>query len=37
MVQPPAADRKKDRHRLAILDSLYMGVMIIEPKAHVIV
>lgn len=37
MVQPPAAHRKADRHLLAILDSLYMGVMIIDPAAHVIV
>ena len=37
MVQPPADYRKEDRHLLAILDSLFMGVMIIEPAAHVIV
>ena len=37
MVQPPAAYRKEDGNLLAILDSLYMGVMIIDPSAHVIV
>ena len=37
MAQPPAAYRKEDRNLLAILDSLYMGVMIIDPTAHLIV
>lgn len=37
MVQPPAAHRNEDRTLLAILDSLFMGVMIIDPAAHVIV
>ena len=37
MGQPKGPDNNADRSLLAILDSLYMGVMIIDPEAHVIV
>ena len=37
MVQPKSFTRQEDRNLVAILDSLYMGVMIIDPNDHVIV
>ena len=37
MVQPQETTNQTDRNLLAILDSLYMGVMIIDPADHVIV
>ena len=37
MVQPKGPESEADRSLLAILDSLYMGVMIIDPEEHIIV
>ena len=37
MVPPKSFTRQEDRNLVAILDSLYMGVMIIDPNDHIIV